>query len=69
MSLNIETYKVKKMNQLKLNLDRSLRLIGTIEGIGKMTGGDVKQLDEMIAGIKKNSGTPPCSIHWTVPSY
>ena len=41
MSNNIESYRIKKINQLQRNIDRFLRLIQTIEGIGQMTGGDV----------------------------
>lgn len=54
MSNNIESYKIKKINQLQRNIDRSLRLIQTIEGIGQMTGGDVSQLDQMMKGIQSS---------------
>ena len=54
MSNSIESYRIKKINQLQRNVDRSLRLIQTIEGIGQMTGGDVKQLDDMMKNIQSS---------------
>jgi hypothetical protein len=51
---NLANYKLKKMEQLKSNLERSSRLINTINGINRMKGGETSwgDLNNMIGDMK-----------------